>query len=629
MADNGMDYKISLLKKRMNLSYEDYNEVIDILEDSQDALLIKTFLDDENVKIDDRNRAILIVATGDVPYIKECVKDPKNKANICRLIEGTNDIEYIKECIENPELDLRTEDKFYLITATKDIEYIKSCVKDDRFNFDEFEQSLLISETRDIDYIKECLEDPEFNFGDGRKRRLLLLTEDIRYIKSCLENDKLDLGFEFEVVKERLPDVIKGMTKSDKIKELLEDDELRNDEELMINEITIVNLLLRTNDEKYIKEYIQNEKYGLSDSAKLAVAIFTGDKKIKSEKQNKKEMNLPEDMTVGIEIESVGQKSLAIIEFFNYDEWKSKGEFDLKDIGCEVISPPMNPNQEYSNQLYDVNAILIALGQTISEKCGGHIHIGADFLKSIQAYDNFKDVYCATEKILYVVSNEKGTIPRKGIFENAVMVSDELPRIIADKSYNIANENDLDEFVEVWKDSQFAMSKNKGAYDSRSIGLNMLNVNNVKNTIEFRFPNGTLNPEMWVDNINLLGGLVAISQELAEIQEKEFKTEEEKQKIEMFERLKKNKSGKEKLKLLLELTGLEPEEYIDRYNTNIELIKKDAEMAHLFVEESSIEINDIAIVAGQSSAIQEQKAEEQIINSYEKNEKRKASIINR
>ena len=39
--------------------------------------------------------------------------------------------------------------------------------------------------------------------------------------------------------------------------------------------------------------------------------------------------------------------------------------------------------------------------------------------------------------------------------------------------------------------------------------------------------NGTLNPDLWMDNINLFGGIVAISEELAQIQQKGIQNDED------------------------------------------------------------------------------------------------------
>lgn len=576
-----------------------------------------------------------VIETRDVALIKDYYlkNNDVEYLDMIELIIKTEDTEFIKQCVEDTELVDTNFERIELIVATKDIKYIKKCLKDSKFEFDLYDQMNIIRNTENKDFIKECLENSDFNWDWKRKITLLKATQDIRYIKESLEKDTFDLGENKYLAEEQLSYIIATMDKPDEIKKIIEDKEIITDKKLVKNEATLVTLILRTKDKEYIKECINNQELSLSEASKSGILLILdeGREAIEEGFDNVgyKKFNLPENMTVGMEIESVGNSSSIIIEGFSYRDWKSKFEFDLMDEGCEVISPPMKSSQEYSSEIYNVNNLLIKLGQSISEKCGGHIHIGSDYLKSKQAYENLEDIYCATEKALYVVCNEKGTIPRKGIFENAVMISDDIQRIIENKSFDIGDETQLNNFIKTWKQSQIEIAGRKRAFDGRSTGLNMLNVNNMKNTIEFRFPNGTLNPDMWIENINLLGGIVAISQELSEIQERDVKTKEEMHKLEIFESLKKSKIGKEKLALLLELTGLEIEEYIDRYNTNIELIKKDAEMAQLFIEEPTIEVDEIAIVAGQSSAIQQQKVETEIIKAYEKSEKSKTAAINR
>ena len=52
--------------------------------------------------------------------------------------------------------------------------------------------------------------------------------------------------------------------------------------------------------------------------------------------------------------------------------------------------------------------------------------------------------------------------------------------------------------------------------------------NNYKKTVEFRIPNGTIEPETWIENINLFGGIISASEKLNIIQSKseEMRTRE-------------------------------------------------------------------------------------------------------
>ena len=70
----------------------------------------------------------------------------------------------------------------------------------------------------------------------------------------------------------------------------------------------------------------------------------------------------------------------------------------------------------------------------------------------------------------------------------------------------------------------------------------------------------------------MLGGIVAISQELSEIQALEKLTQEQERKIEIFEKLKDDITDKQKLEILIELIELEPEGYRKRFDANIDLL---------------------------------------------------------
>ena len=80
----------------------------------------------------------------------------------------------------------------------------------------------------------------------------------------------------------------------------------------------------------------------------------------------------------------------------------------------------------------------------------------------------------------------------------------------AKATINLENENDLSNFIEEIQNVQ----------KDRYSGLNLLNINNGKNTIEFRVPNGTINPDTWIENARLFGRIVEISQKLVEIEKK-------------------------------------------------------------------------------------------------------------
>ena len=80
--------------------------------------------------------------------------------------------------------------------------------------------------------------------------------------------------------------------------------------------------------------------------------------------------------------------------------------------GLEVVSPILKDNKEDVEDIYMVCNMLQEAKQEVGICCGGHVHIGSDYLTSKESYANFYEIWGNTERIMYIISNEKGTIPR-------------------------------------------------------------------------------------------------------------------------------------------------------------------------------------------------------------------------
>lgn len=108
-----------------------------------------------------------------------------------------------------------------------------------------------------------------------------------------------------------------------------------------------------------------------------------------------------------------------------------------------------------------------------------------------------------------------------------------------------------------------------------------MNVNNGKNTIEFRLSNGTLDPNTWMENIKLYGRTVQMAHEISMINMKlsqgEQITEEEKKKLQMKAMLKGDVTNDEKMEALMGLLFEEKEKgiYWERYFANKLLEEKE------------------------------------------------------
>ena len=97
-----------------------------------------------------------------------------------------------------------------------------------------------------------------------------------------------------------------------------------------------------------------------------------------------------------------------------------------------------------------------------------------------------------------------------------------------------------------------------------------------KDTIEFRTANGTINPNVWIDNINLFGSIVYIAKYISLLQAKEFKELSDSEKISLYfyEKIKDPIiTDRQRLVALLNLfpDGINKKIYLNRYDVNSDL----------------------------------------------------------
>jgi hypothetical protein len=145
--------------------------------------------------------------------------------------------------------------------------------------------------------------------------------------------------------------------------------------------------------------------------------------------------------------------------------------------GVEIKSPVLQASPKAANDIFLVTSMLKAMGQQISERCGGHIHIGADFLKSKQAWTNLIEIWCNTEKILYAICNEAGDAPRMKVVTYAKPVAPKVQEAIENGSITLDNDDQLDEFISSIKALQRADVDYPFEEEyNRYFGVNFVNV---------------------------------------------------------------------------------------------------------------------------------------------------------
>ena len=560
-----------------------------------------------------------IVAMKDPKYVKEFIEYNEEILKECHingdravdLIKTVGDPEYIKECLGNVEkmkaLDINGDRAVDLIKTVGDPEYIKEYLE----NVEKMQAldiyggkvtELLTVEELEPKYIEEWLENIErmraLKIQDFIAADLIKKVEQKipGYIKKCLENvEKMQALNIQDLI---AVDLIKKVEQKvpGYIKKCLENVEKM--QALNIQKSNTINLIRMVEKKepgyikKYIKKHIKNGKVNeLESDFLIQVIIMTADAKFIDYCKDSGVLNhktierldrftkispitLPGQMTIGVEIESEGLASREEIEkiignLLKERTWELSSDITLIN-GTEAISPILRKDIA-SHEIYTVCNALYSLGQETSERCGGHIHIGADYLTDLQDWKNLRNIWNNTEKILYIISNRKGEIPREEVLKYAKPISgkDESKQ----KTINLESESDLENFIAGIKKIQ----------GDRFSAINYVNVGEEeKNTIEFRLPNGTLDPTTWIENINLFGGLVRVSHELSKIMLKseEQRTEEEKKMLYNYEVIQMEQDERKVAEALIGLcvSQEQMQTYLDRYDENSELLEKTPEL---------------------------------------------------
>ena len=340
----------------------------------------------------------------------------------------------------------------------------------------------------------------------------------------------------------------------------------------------ILYILLLSPSDHFFKKCIEDENIQLNKEDKEFI-LFS--KELEYNLKNDFDKNildsiitLPSDMTKGIEIECEGVNSYLILQTIKYLKtgWIAKHDATLKD-GVELNSPnptsdnTITDNIRNSYEIKEMCSYLKKLGQTVSGRCGGHIHIGADYLTTKESWKNLLELWANNEEIIYTIANAKGEMPRIGAETYAMPYAWLLEKTLSKGSVNLSDEESLKKLVK-------ASQGNK-----KNFGINFQNLGNKKNTIEFRVSNGTIDYKTWIENINLFGGLVEAAERLAQIELKpeDERTQDEKKLLENLKKLNSNGlNDKERLELFLEIVIPKEQRYIyqERYEVNSKLLKK-------------------------------------------------------
>lgn len=224
-------------------------------------------------------------------------------------------------------------------------------------------------------------------------------------------------------------------------------------------------------------------------------------------------LELSSDITFGLELEfeecnrNIIDKEIE--KNFYSKGWRVKDDGSLIN-GGEVITPRLSDSDDIWIDLRRVCDILDK-NSFLMDNTGGHIHIGMHILGNNPKYwGNFAKLWMTYENVIFRFLYGEYISARKGILDQARPISSDLIK-------NLDRINDRAKKINAYQMFK-VLDAGDNFKERRKRAVNFTNVDElssyqydmildgdkVKNTIEFRSPNGTLNPVIWQNNVNLL-----------------------------------------------------------------------------------------------------------------------------
>lgn len=547
--------KIALLDRITNEFYrteiirsiEDDNKKIELLESvkkEKDRASIIESVQDEEKKIalletckSEANKTNIVVSLKDDNKKIELLKTIESEENKTRVIKSLHDDD---KKIQLLEVIKRNKNKVDIIISIKN---------------DDKKIEILKEIKNIIDRVKiiKSIQDDDKKIG--------LIDESIDefsrmgIIKTLQDDDKKISMLDTITNESDRCEIIKGLQVDDKKIEALS----------YLDNSNLKLAVIRTINDDFKKDYALSMIDKNLDRVYQTISEFRNRKGNSNHKYKK--INLPEDMTFGIEIESAGEyRALFPIPI---GKWRNETDDSIGNNGIEIVSPVMKDKQEFVYEIYKVNEILQIMRMEPTQNCGGHVHIGADYIKTEEGFKQLIELWGNAEEVYFLISNKQGEVPREYTVKYATPISKKFEGVrLRRKSGN---------FIE---DAKKIQAK-------RKTSLNLFDVNKRRNTIEFRLSNGTLDGDTWIENIRLYGRTVQVAEILGEIVEKikseEELTLEEKKLFALKEMLKDKKSLDEKMQILMHILFDKQERkvYQERFDANKKLAKKELDFEML------------------------------------------------
>lgn len=452
----------------------------------------------------------------------------------------------------------------------------------------------------DIDFIKECFFDEELNIFDIVKMEILReLGEKAKPIyQECLKNyEMFEPGFILDCLTEiRDKDITLKylcndeieISDEDKIQSILEYDSefikrCIKDENLRLETIGKVILICNLGDKKYAEECIIDEGLALNEEDVIFLKSFFEiglDDYIDKIKNEMVMLKTSKNSTKGIEIESGGGLDGYVIDAINTDEvlaeeitGDQKWKYNKDGSGIELSSYVMTDDEQATKSIYYICHLLKQQRQQVTDMDAGHVNIGTNILTHVQSYKNLLTMWYNLERAIFLISNQEGELPRDNTIvgeEYAKTTSLRINEMILNKILEFKVDETISSFIE----------KLRHEFD-KFFSINLGHTNSSKGCrIEYRTPNGTLDPKVWIENINFFANFTQSAEDLYQIQIKdsEERIEDEKIKLELFDKIKaKDVSEKEKVEALLGIVFQDEEQrdiYRKRYSGNVKVLQQ-------------------------------------------------------
>ena len=462
--------------------------------------------------------------------------------DLVKIVNLIDDVSYKKTIISNYKYySFDKEDIAFIISSFPDEDKKKYIDLDNKYYLNSYCRSIIIDSISDESYKYSIITNYK-NYGLSSFDVSYIISglkNKDEYISSILSNYK-EYGFDLSF----LADIVSLINDGDKESIVLEN-------KYNFSPLLLADIVTTFND----------------DSKRNSIFDKLYDKGVFGNIKPTNSICLPSEMTIGIEIESEGENSRKINTKMLPFGWDIHLDTTLNK-GTEIVSPILHSGDE--KEIAKVCNLLSSLGQSISGNCAGHIHIGADYFDNdVESFKILLEMFANAEKILFLISNKAGDIPREKSFRFAIPITSK----IVNKNINFDDINDVNSFSKNIHNIQDMYAKPRYS----SINFENLNIP-LQNTIEYRTPNGTLDPNVWIDNINLFGGLMIASRNISFVLKKSYAsmTDDDKKNLYFYEKLKDvNISDRNRLKCLLNLlpSGIDKNVYIDRYDVNSKLVK--------------------------------------------------------